>query len=87
MAHEDTVEMTATSNLSVNSGSEDNNNNDDDKQKNDNEEEEETNGKKKKTIMKVAADAPWKDRMWEVFTTCWPLGFVAEAGALAVHAV
>jgi len=28
-------------------------------------EPEEEVGKKKKTHMKVAADAPWKDRMWE----------------------
>ena len=30
----------------------------------------------KRLHMKVAADAPWKDRMWEVFTTFWPLGLV-----------
>jgi hypothetical protein len=34
----------------------------------------------KKTHMKVAADAPWKDRMWEVFSTFWPLGLVAFGG-------
>ena len=42
--------------------------------------EEEDNDKdasqKKKRHMTVAADAPWKDRMWEVFTTFWPLGLV-----------
>jgi hypothetical protein len=42
-------------------------------------ESEESDGKKKQTIMKVAADAPWKDRMWEV--SCWH--FCAETvGAL-----
>ncbi|KAG7365814.1 chromate transporter [Nitzschia inconspicua] len=44
-------------------------------------------GKKKKTIMKVPADAPWKDRMWEVFTTFWPLGFVAFGGPQAHVAI
>jgi hypothetical protein len=34
----------------------------------------------KRTKMKVAADAPWSERMWEVFTTFWPLGFVAFGG-------
>jgi hypothetical protein len=34
----------------------------------------------KKTHMKVAADAPWKDRMWEVFSTFWPLGLIAFGG-------
>ena len=28
----------------------------------------------------VPADAPWKDRMWEVFTTFWPLGLIAFGG-------
>ena len=34
-----------------------------------------SNGKRH---MSVPADAPWKDRMWEVFTTFWSLGFVRE---------
>ena len=34
----------------------------------------------KKVHMKVAADAPWSARMWEVFTTFWPLGLVAFGG-------
>ena len=25
---------------------------------------------------RVSPDAPWGDRMWEVFTTFWPLGLV-----------
>ena len=36
-----------------------------------------------KIHMKVAADAPWKDRMWEVFTTFWPLGLVSVLRRLA----
>lgn len=35
---------------------------------------------KKKVHMKVAADAPWSARMWEVFTTFWPLGLIAFGG-------
>lgn len=38
---------------------------------------EETN---KKVHMKVEADAPWSARMWEVFTTFWPLGLIAFGG-------
>ena len=34
----------------------------------------------KKVHMKVAADAPWSARMWEVFTTFWPLGLIAFGG-------
>ena len=34
----------------------------------------------KQIKMKVAADAPWRERMWEVFTTFWPLGLVAFGG-------
>ena len=34
----------------------------------------------KQIKMKVAADAPWSERMWEVFTTFWPLGLVAFGG-------
>jgi hypothetical protein len=30
--------------------------------------------------IKLAADAPWSQRMWEVFTTFWPLGLVAFGG-------
>lgn len=37
----------------------------------------------KKIHMKVSADAPWKDRMWEVFTTFWPLGFVSVLWRIA----
>jgi hypothetical protein len=32
--------------------------------------EEQEKGKKKKRHMKVAADAPWKDRMWEGASDC-----------------
>ena len=34
----------------------------------------------KKVHMKVSADAPWSERMWEVFSTFWPLGLVAFGG-------
>ncbi len=34
----------------------------------------------KKVHMKVAADAPWSARMWEVFSTFWPLGLIAFGG-------
>ena len=34
----------------------------------------------KQIKMKVAADAPWSERMWEVFSTFWPLGLVAFGG-------
>ena len=34
----------------------------------------------KKVHMTVSADAPWSDRMWEVFSTFWPLGLVAFGG-------
>ena len=34
----------------------------------------------KRIKMKVAADAPWSERMWEVFSTFWPLGLVAFGG-------
>ena len=30
--------------------------------------------------MRVGLDAPWSARMWEVFTTFWPLGFIAFGG-------
>ena len=45
--------------------------------------EEGENKSKKKYVMKVAADAPWRERMWEVFTTFWPLGLVAFGGPQA----
>eukprot|EP00934_Nitzschia_sp_Nitz4_P004844 Nitzschia sp. Nitz4//scaffold28_size193895//89419//91122//NITZ4_001655-RA/size193895-augustus-gene-0.308-mRNA-1//-1//CDS//3329545952//4834//frame0 len=35
----------------------------------------------------LPVDAPWKDRMWEVFTTFWPLGFVAFGGPQAHVAI
>jgi hypothetical protein len=41
----------------------------------------------KKIHMKVAADAPWTERMWEVVTTFWPLGFVAFGGPQAHVAI
>lgn len=40
----------------------------------------ETQGDAKRIHMKVAADALWSERMWEVFTTFWPLGLVAFGG-------
>ena len=48
-------------------------------------EEEGDPGNKKQLHMKVAADAPWKDRMWEVFTTFWPLGLVRRRLRLSRH--
>jgi Chromate transporter len=38
---------------------------------------------KAKIHMKVAADAPLTERLWEVLTTFWPLGFVAFGGPQA----
>jgi hypothetical protein len=46
---------------------------------------EELNEKKK--VKTVSADAPWGERMWEVFTTFWPLGFVAFGGPQAHVAI
>lgn len=35
----------------------------------------------------LAEDIPWKTRIWEVFTTFWPLGFVAFGGPQAHIAI
>jgi hypothetical protein len=42
--------------------------------------EEDEEAKQKKKMKLVAADAPWSERMWEVFSTFWPLGFIAFGG-------
>jgi hypothetical protein len=37
-------------------------------------------GEETKKQMLVSADAPWGERMWEVFSTFWPLGLIAFGG-------
>jgi chromate transporter len=50
-------------------------------------ESEDQDGKEGKDITRIAADAPWWDRMKEVFMTFWPLGLVAFGGPQAHVAI
>ena len=53
---------------------------------NDDDDAEDEKKKKKKIAMKVSADAPWSEWMWEVFTTFWPLGLVRLKNLTTVFA-
>jgi hypothetical protein len=49
----------------------------------DEEAEPEKKGEEEEALEKaphVSADAPWGERMWEVFSTFWPLGLIAFGG-------
>jgi len=46
-----------------------------------------TTTEESKKIPSLPADAPWADRMWEVFTTFWPLGICAFGGPQAHIAI
>jgi chromate transporter len=73
---ENCVEKGASDNLDeleMASGSEDGDN------------EKEKDEEKKTSV--VSPDAPWSERMWEVFTTFWPLGLVAFGGPQAHVAI
>jgi hypothetical protein len=54
---------------------------------NGNDEEEQQIQQKEKNNVGLGEDIPWKTRMWEVFTTFWPLGFVAFGGPQAHIAI
>ena len=47
---------------------------------NDGRDEDASVGDQKRYKITLAADAPWTKRMWEVFTTFWPLGLIAFGG-------